>query len=507
MTFRTPSGLGRFARRLTLLGVFASAVAGVYYVWPWTYITRLFAATSTTAPPLTATVRRGTLPIIISAGGELTSADAVQVVCELEGQEHKIIEMLPEGTRVDTGQVVMRLDPSAINDRLAEKQITVTQAEALAKAATEQLKIEKNLAESLIAQAKLTLTLAELDKEKYEKGEYLVELNDLQGSIALARADLQDAQDELSHYQDLVKKGFRTPEQLRSKEQAVKRAEYTLSRDEERLRVLDNYTRKRQLVELQAKALEAGREQQRAQSSAAAAVVKAETDLEVARATADLERQQLTRIEQQLDLCEIHSPTDGVLVYAKEKNKQIEAGGSVHFKQKLFSIPNSSQMKVDAYVHEAQIKKVQAGTKAEIRVDAFPNLILHGTVQEVASYYDSTRHWLSGGVKEYATVVSIDESFGGNLRSGMTAEVRIFADTIQDGLLVPIAAVAEKGGQYHCFVVRDTDVKLSPVSIGANTSDYVVVTEGLSEGDHVALDSQQRIESMAENAAAERDEI
>jgi RND family efflux transporter MFP subunit len=479
----------------------AAVVAGGYF--GWTYSDLWLAKTQASVLPLTATVQRTTLPIIVSAGGELASADAVQVVCELEGQDHKIIEMLPEGTRVEADQVVIRLDTSAINDRLAEKQIAVTQAEAVAIAAAEQLKIEKNLAESLIAQSKLTLTLAELDREKYEQGEYLVELSDLQGAIALARADLQDAQDEMEHFQDLVKKGFRTPEQLRSKEQSVKRFEYELNKNEERLRVLDTYTRKRQLVELKAKALEAEREQQRAESSAAAAIVKAETDLQVARATADLERQQLERIRQQLDLCEIRAPTAGVLVYAKEKNKQIEAGGTIYYKQKLFSIPSSDQMKVDAYVHEAQIKKVQPGSKAEIRVDAFPNLVLDGTIREVASYYNSTRHWLSGGVKEYATVVSIDEAFRAKLRSGMTAEVRIFADTIEDQLVVPIAAVAEKDGDHHCFVVSDTDVRLAPVTIGANTSDYVVIEEGLSEGDEVALDARQRINAVEEGESVD----
>ena len=51
--------------------------------------------------------------------------------------------------------------------------------------------------------------------------------------------------------------------------------------------------------------------------------------------------EKLAEIEQQLQFCEIKSPTEGVLVYAKKKDKQIEEGGSVHFKQDLFSIPSS----------------------------------------------------------------------------------------------------------------------------------------------------------------------
>ena len=110
--------------------------------------------------------------------------NAVEVVCKLEGQDHKIVELVPEGTLVKPGDVVIRLDPAQINDRLATQQIKVMQADALAKAAVEELKIQRNLAESKIAQAELALKLAELDKKKFLEGEYQASVSDLQGSMA-----------------------------------------------------------------------------------------------------------------------------------------------------------------------------------------------------------------------------------------------------------------------------------------------------------------------------------
>jgi RND family efflux transporter MFP subunit len=432
------------------------------------------------------------LPVVILAGGELANADAVEVVCELEGQSHKIIEMLPEGSLVKRGQRVILLDSAEIHDRLADQKIKVAQAEALVKSAAELLKIQKNMSQSKTAQSQLALQLAELDKEKYVEGEYKVEFNTLQGSIALAKAELQDAEVALEYYRDLVKKGFRSPEELRAKEQGVERAKYNLKRDEEKLNVLELYIRKRQTVELEAKAIEAKRELERAQSSAAASDAKAETDLEVAQATAELERQKLARITKQLEYCAVPATADGTIVYAKDKNKAIEVGGVVHFKQKLFSIPNSTQMKVDAYVHESVVKKVRPGMKASIRIDAFSNLQLQGIVQDVATYYDSTRHWLSGGVKDYATMISLQEIPDVALRTGMTAQVEILVETRPDALVVPLACVTEIDGAQYCYVVEHEKVVPRQVAVGVNTEDQVEIVTGLREGEHVALDAAIR---------------
>lgn len=447
------------------------------------------------ASPITAVARNTTIAHEIRAGGELQSADAVEVVCEVEGQQLKIVEMLPEGTHVEQGDVVLRLDPSAINDRLAEQQIVVTQADAAAKAAAEELKIQKNLAASRVAEAELALRLARLDLKKYTEGEYQVELNDLQGSISLAETDLQEAKDMVEHFEMLVKKGFRSPEQLQAKKQAVERAEYTLNRDQQKLHVLQNFTRERQEVELTAKAEEAVRELERSKSSAAATVSKAETDWEVAKATAELEQQQLARIEKQLELCEVTAPADGTLVYAKDKNKKIELGAAVHYKQTLFSLPDMTSMQVEAFVHESEIKRIERGMPAMVRVDAFPDVPLQGRVMEVATFYDATRHWMQGGVKEYATTILIEdlpESVA--LKPGMTAQTRIHVGELSDGVIVPLAAVAHGEGAYYCYVVSDDGALRCQVQLGQNTENYVEVLSGVEVGQRVALDARARLE-------------
>ncbi len=444
--------------------------------------------------PITAVARKTTIPREVLAGGELESADEVDVVCEVEGTRLKIVEMVPEGTNVESGQIVVRLDPSEIKDLWAQQRIKVTQAGAVAKAAAEELKIQRNLAESAIADAQLTVKLAELDRKKYAEGEYQVEFNDLQGLIALAETDLQDANDMVVHFEKLVRKGFRTEEQLEAKEQEVERAKYILNRDKEKLRVLERFTRERQLVELTAKAEETVRELERVRGSSNAAIAKAETDLEVAEATATLEREQLKRLEKQLELCDVRAPAAGTVIYAKDKNKKIELGAPVHFKQKLFSQPDLSRMQVVAFVHESDIQQVRLGMDVNITVEAFPDLPLIGKVSKIATYYDSTRHWLSGGVKDYATDILIEDIPADvALKPGMTAQVVIRIGELSEGVIVPIAAVAQSDNSSYCFKrIAENQLERVAVKLGVNNESHVEILSGLEAGDVVALDARVR---------------
>jgi len=243
---------------------------------------------------------------------------------------------------------------------------------------------------------------------------------------------------------------------------------------------------------LTAMAEEAVRELERIKSSSIAAVTKAESEVEVAEATARLERKQLERIQEQLRFCDLVAPCDGTVVYGHENKDPLVLGNVVHYKQELFTITNMSEMQVKAFVHEAEVKKVQPGMPVEVQIDALPDRTFQGTVQKVANFYDSTRHWLSGGVKEYETIIRIDNSPEIGLKPGMTAEAKIRVGEITDGFLVTIPAVVEAEGQYYCYVTTDAGIQPRPVSIGNNTATFVEIKSGLAEGEIVALDARHR---------------
>lgn len=453
---------------------------------------------------ITATVTRADLPIVVTERGELESAQTVDVQCEVEGRNIKIVEILDEGTRVTKDQVVVKFDTEELSKKHAEQEIKVKQAEAKAKVAKEELEVQKNKAESEIAAKELAMDLAVLDREKYLEGDYKVEEEGMRGAISLAERDLEQANEDLEHYRKFVKKGFGTPAQLRVKEQDVKRTEFFLKRDEASLVVLQTFTLQRQKKELTAKAEETVHELERTKRSQAALTTKAETDYDAAEVTADLERTQLEKQTKQLENCIIKAPENGIVVYSKDRYwdpaSKIRVGAMIDFQQTIFRLPDLDNMQVKAKIHESNVKKVKSGQKAEIRVDAYSKEVLHGTVEKVATIADSRGYWDEGGTKEYVTIVKIDDlPEGAGLKPGMTAEVKIMVNQVPNVLIVPVQAVTARKDSHYSYVLEAGGYERRTVSVGENSETHVEITEGLSENERVALDARARLGAETES--------
>jgi hypothetical protein len=98
--------------------------------------------------------------------------------------------------------------------------------------------------------------------------------------------------------------------------------------------------------------------------------------------------------------------------------------------------------------------------------------------------------WMSADVKNYQTMVSIDESLEG-LKPGMSAEVTIHVEsTDQHVLTVPIQAVfggVELGLTRKVFINTPDGPHERDVTIGLANEKIVEIKDGLKEGEVVVL--------------------
>lgn len=493
-------GSGRL-KWLVLLFMLLAAAYATYHYWP---------NSSAGDAELAGVVTRGELVVLVTEPGELESAQSVSCRCEVEGRQIKIIDIVAEGTTVKKGQVVVKFDSEELMKAFQDQEIKLKQAEGKARVNEEELKVQQNQAESEIEKARLAMTVAELERDKFlsPQGEFHAQVEDAKGQIALATKELAEADAQLEHFRSFVKKGFGVPETLRQKEAAVERARFFLARDKAKLFVLEKYTYLRQKAELEAKARDAKRELERAESSSRARIEKAKSELEAAQITARLEKRALERIQKQLDNCEIKAPQEGILVYENARywdpSSAIRPGGMVYYQQPVFKLPDLSRMKVKMKVHESQVKKVQKGQSAEISVASLPNRPLKGTVQSVATLADSRGYWDERGVKEYVTEVSIDElPAGAGLKPGMSAEVRVNVGRFPGVLMVPVSAVSERAGRHYAYISAAGEMVKREVKIGETNDKHVIIAEGLPEGGRVALNARKRLaaEVKAQEAA------
>lgn len=456
-----------------------------------------------TLPEVTATVLKAELPVTVMERGELESSKTVDVRCEVEGEQIKIVEIIPEGTRVSEGDVVIRFDTDKLSRSITEQEVKWRTADAKAKASEEDLEVAKNQAASEIAAAKLALKLAQIDLKKYIEGDFPQEKREIEGEVLIAEEELKRAHDRVVFSERLKRKGYLSTGEYEADKFAETKAANAVNLAKEKLRVLENFTRERTEAEMSANAEEAGREMERVTRSQTSTIAKADSDHRVAVATAAIEKAQLDRLKQMLERCTIKAPRDGIIVYAKDRpwdqTARVQVGGIVHFQQRLFSLPDLTQLQVRVRIHESAVKKLQEGQTAEIRIDAIPNRVLTGVVEKVATLADARGFWDQRGVKEYETLVRLtDVPEEGGLKPGMTAEVKILVSRLSDVLVVPVQAVAEHSGSHVAFVIRDDKLERCTVAVGENNDQFIQITSGLAAGDRVALDARARVEAAAE---------
>ncbi|MBN1508357.1 MAG: hypothetical protein JW955_16025, partial [Sedimentisphaerales bacterium] len=151
-----------------LIGAFAvAALIGVVIFW--LAVVRGGNRSKQELPTFTA--RRGPLTISVVESGTIKARDQVIIKNEVEGRT-SIITLVPEGTRVKKGDLLVALDASTLQDSKIDQEIRVQNTEAAYINAKENLAIVSSQADSDVNQADLALAFARQDLRKYEEGQY-----------------------------------------------------------------------------------------------------------------------------------------------------------------------------------------------------------------------------------------------------------------------------------------------------------------------------------------------
>jgi HlyD family secretion protein len=357
---------------------------------------------------------------------------------------------------VKKGEVICELDSASLRDQLVNQRITTESAKAN------------------FQNAKLTREVAEIAVKEYVEGIYIQDLQTVDGEIKLAESDLARSEDRVDWARRMYEKGYVSLATKVSEELSLKKANFTLEQSQSKRKVLTEYTKAKTIKELNSE------------------VEKAKSDELAKQATWELEKSKEAKLEKQIAACTLKAPIDGLVVYANDPQRgwgsnqpQIEEGATVRERQKIISIPDISLMQVNAKVHESQIDKITPQMKSLIRVDAFADQVLDGTVRDVAPLPDPG-NFFSSDIKVYTTHIKIDTGLAG-LRPGMTAQVEILVNRLENILSVPVQAILQYNGKDHVTKKAGDGFVRVEVEVGATNEKYVQINKGLAEGDIVVL--------------------
>jgi HlyD family secretion protein len=440
----------------------------------------------------TETAFRGPFLIKVDDNGLIDSQANESLMSEVEGTT-TIISIVPEGTYVEAGDIVCELESNELVNQQKQQEIAVNDARSLVQQAEHAIQIQMAENESLRAAAELAVITAELDLTAYRDGTFEQTKSQLTGQVALREEELVRAQENYEFTRRLVNKGLRPQNELDARRLAVQQAEHNLSSAEDELMVLEEYTYRRQMAELEALAAESGRELDRVILQGDALVAQLTTERDSLQTKLELEQLDLERFNRQIAACTLRAPQAGTVVYANlqsgrwgNENEQIRERATVQQRQAIINIPDNTKLKVDCNVHESMVGLIRRGLPVRILLDAKPGEVYNGTVHSISSVAQSG-DWRNQDLRQYAVEVFLTDPPErlAELKVGLTAKAEIIVDSRQNVLQVPVQCVVGVGVERLAWVLTDNGPEMRTLTLGRANTSHIEIIDGIAEGEEV----------------------
>lgn len=249
---------------------------------------------------------------------------------------------------------------------------------------------------------------------------------------------------------------------------------------------------------------------------------------EQAKANYEESQASMVKVRRNLEYATITSPINGVVI-----NKVVEEGQTVAAgfeTPTLFTIAaDLTKMQIIADVDEADIGSVQDGQRVSFTVDAYPNDVFEGKVEQIrlgesSDSSTSSSSSSSSTVVTYEVVISADNP-DLKLKPRLTANITIYTMERNDVLSIPNKAlrfIADANmleplgltvenptmqapeGKRLVWVEEGTQLKPKAITVGSSNNNVTEVVDGLQEGEIVAVDLSAEVPEITPAAGQER---
>jgi len=197
------------------------------------------------------------------------------------------------------------------------------------------------------------------------------------------------------------------------------------------------------------------------------------------RTQASVAQAQLKGAEFNRGYAVITAPGDGVILRKLAEERELIPAG-----QPVINMGTKDRgYVVRAALSDREVVLLELGDPAEIRMDAYPNRMISGTLAEIAGASDPRNGMFPIEVRFDSVPVE--------LASGLVAKLNLHSTASRARQLtyVPIAAVVEGNGEHaSVFVVSGDRAKRRDVRVAFIAPEAVAIAEGIQPGERVVTD-------------------
>ncbi len=449
-----------------------------------------------------ATVERMSFDITTTATGELKAKNQKEIRSELE-TESTIVEIIPEGTVVKSGQLLIKLNGDPIQTQIDEEELRVESAKADLVAAENGYEIQKSENESKRRQADLKLELAKLALDQWDKGERVQKIQDIKLALDESGKELDRLYEKWQKSITLEKEGFLSKDQLQMDEIAHRKA--VAARDKAVLeeQTYHTYQEKKDRKSKESDVTEAEAELARTNQQNEIQLASKDADRLNKRRQHQLRTDKMGKLQKQLAACTINAPQDGLVVYATSTDGDfimfngqgpLQVGRKVFPNETLIILPDTTQMLAQVKVHESLAGRVKPGQPAVVKVDAAGGQTFTGKIDTIGVLAEGGG-WRDPNRREYTVKIALDHDHDANpLKPSMRCEATLTLGNVENSLAIPIQAVFND--EMVRFVYspaggRGSRFNRIPINMGQRSETFAQVTAGLTEGTRVLVRQPQ----------------
>ena len=140
-------------------------------------------------------------------------------------------------------------------------------------------------------------------------------------------------------------------------------------------------------------------------------------------------------------------------------------------------------MTITISIDETDILSLEEGQQADITVSSVSDEeVFPGTVTKISKVADT-----STGVTQYSAEVTLDKAYG--MLPGMTADVDIKIQGVQNALIIPVDALHQTRNTYFVYTSYNPETKqyggMREVTVGMQNDTQVEILSGLTQGERI----------------------
>lgn len=436
-----------------------------------------------------AQAERGDFEVLTTATGELEAKNQIEIRSRLESST-QIAEIIPEGTRVVPGDLLVRLNSDQIKNQLDQAELEFENVRLRLQSAEHARDIQINENEQRRRQAQLKIELAELERLKWLEGDAKTMRQELALSLSRSGLEVDRLAEKLLRSYGLLERGFLSKDEFERDHVAYIEAQSAWITAQLDTEVFENYDFRKQDKKFESDLQEAQADLRQVELNNRIQLESKEAEVTTQKRLLSMAEEKVAKFRGLLANTRMVAPSAGLVVHASSMSRNnwggndspMAIGRNVSPNELMMVLPDTSEMVAAVRVPEAMVDRIRKGQAARVRVYAAGESLFEGVVDGIGVLAEQS-NWRDPNNKEYTVRIALVGAPPEGLKPSMRCEARLLLDKVQDAVHIPVQAVFADGPVRFVYVPSSGGkVQRRPVALGRQSDTRAEILAGLDLG-------------------------